>query len=259
MNKLSADALALAPPGSWIAAYAWAIQGLYWPYVDAERAKRCIEEGRKAASVSGTPELERTTAMWSANLLTGDPERDAELGGLIDELLATIKDSRPATAYIVLGSLAALGDIETASRLAAPLVARNPLQRYQQELLTAVVAMGEGRAEPAAEHLRAVAAIVRDYAIPLGEASCLTGFAALAATLGDHQTASRLLASVRSSAPFPFRSPPDALLYRQTARSLRDALDPDTAARCRAEGAAIPVSKALDEQLAQLAPPLEVP
>jgi hypothetical protein len=251
MDKLSADALNVAPGGSWTAAYAWVIQGLYWPYVDAERAKRSIQEGRKAALVSGAPELERTAAMWSANLLTGDPDHDAALGALMDELLETIENSPPASAYIVLGSLAALGEIETASRLAAPLIARNPLQRYQQELLAAVVAMGEGRTAPAAEHLRAVAAIVRDYAIPLGEASCLTGYAALAVKLGEHERASRLLASVKGSAPFPFRSPPDALLYRQTARGLRDALDPDTAARCRAEGRAIGVSQALDAELAR--------
>ena len=42
------------------------------------------------------------------------------------------------------------------------------------------------------------------------------------------------MASVRAAAPFPFRTPPDVLLYRQTLRSVRAALDPETAARCRA-------------------------
>jgi hypothetical protein len=112
--------------------------------------------------------------------------------------------------------------------------------------------MGEDRNEAASEHLRALATLVREYAIPLGEVACLTGFAALAARAGDYQAASRHLASVKAAAPFPARSPADALVYRRTAMMLRRALNPTAAARCRAEGAATPVSKALDAELARI-------
>jgi hypothetical protein len=251
MEKLSAEALRLASPGSWEAAYAWLIQALWWPYVDPERGKQCIDEGRKAALAAGVPEFERTTAMWSANLFTGDADRDAELGDLLDGLLATVHDSPSLSAYITLTIAAAMGDHNEASRLGAAVSARTPMERYAREALGAVVAIREGRTDAAFEHLRDEVAVVREYAIPLGEPSCLTGFAALAAKAGDHETASRHLASVRAAAPFPFRSPADAFVYRQTARAVRDALDPDTAARCRAEGAAIAVSEALDAELAR--------
>ena len=256
MERLSAQVLAIARPDTWAAAYAWQTQALYWVYADPKRGKDCIEEGRKAAVSAGVPELDHGTALMSAYLLTGDPERDKEHGGpeLLERAVATIEDVRPPAAHILLGIIAALGDTETASRLAAAVPARTTIQRYSQAFLAAVIAIREGRTEAAAEHLRALAAVVREYALPLGEPSCLVGFAALAASAGDHERASRHLASVRSAAPFPFRSPAEALVYRQTARALRAALHPSTAARCRAEGAAIPASQAVDEELARLNP-----
>ena len=251
MEKLSAEALRLASPGSWEAAYAWLIQALWWPYVDPERGKQCIDEGRKAALAAGVPEFERTTAMWSANLLTGDADRDAELGDLLGELLATVHDSPPLSAYITLTIAAAMGDYNEASRLGADVTARTPMERYARDALAVVVAIREGRIDAAFEHLREEVAVVREYAIPLGESSCLTGFAALAAKAGDYERASRHLASIRTAGPFPFRSPADAFVYRQTVRAVRAVLDPDTAARCRAEGTGIPVSQALDAELAR--------
>jgi hypothetical protein len=95
--------------------------------------------------------------------------------------------------------------------------------------------------------------IVREHAIPLGDSACLTGFAAVAAEAGDYETASRRLASVRAAVPWPFRTPLDTLIYRQTARLVRQALDPETATRCREAGAAVSTTAALDEELASLA------
>src|SRR5262249_42665745 len=63
MEKRSAQVLALAAPDSWVAAYAWTIQALFWTYADPERGKRCIEEGRKAAGAAGVPELERVNTL----------------------------------------------------------------------------------------------------------------------------------------------------------------------------------------------------
>jgi predicted ATPase/class 3 adenylate cyclase len=258
MERLSAQALDYAAPASWEAACAWSIQALFWTYVDRERGKRCIDEGHRAAAAAGVPELGRTTALMAANLLTGDPARDDELASheILDDALSTIQRGWPGMTHIFLAIVAALGDTVAASRLSASASARSAIQRFSREFCGAVIAIREGLADSAQEHLRSLAAIVHEHAIPLGELTCLTGFAALAASTGDYETASRLLASVRAEAPFPFRTPADVLVYRQTAREVRGALDPGAAARCRAEGAATPVSKALDEELAKLARPV---
>jgi predicted ATPase len=254
MEKRSARVLTLAAPNSWVAAYAWAIQTLYWTYADPERGKRCIDEGRKAAASAAVPELERVNTMWSANLLTGDPERDEQVGGreLLDSLLLTIEEGPPAIAYTVLSIVAALGDTDRASRLARSIAPKTPMQRFTAQFLAVLIAIGEDRADTASDHLRTLAAIVQEYAIPLGELSCLLGFAALAAATGNHETASRHLASVKAAAPFPFRTSAEVIVYRQTVRALRGSLNPSTVARCRAEGAATPVSQALEAELARV-------
>jgi hypothetical protein len=252
MEKLSAEAVANAAPGSWESAFGWMIQALMGTYFDPERGRYCIEQGRRAAEAAGTPEIGRTTALMAANLLTGDAEHDAQLGReIMDSAFSTIEGSWPGMTHIFNAILAALGDTEKASQLAASVPVKSTIQRFGKVLCLAVIAMREGRLEAAAEHLHALVAIVREHAIPLGEPTCVTGFAALAACSGDYETASRLLASVRTAAPFPFRTPADVLLYRQTVRAVRAALDPTTAARCRAEGAAITVTQALAEQLAR--------
>jgi hypothetical protein len=96
-----------------------------------------------------------------------------------------------------------------------------------------------------------VAAIVREYAIPLGDVSCLIGYATLAANDGEFETASRHLATARSAGAFPFRTPLEILLYRTAVAIVRDTLEPGTAQRCRAEGAATSVDEALDAELAR--------
>ena len=252
MERLSAAVLAIAEPDSWVAACAWSFQALYWTYADPQRGRRCIEEGCRAAAAAGLPKLGRGIAMWSANLLTGDPGRDEQLEvrAVLDNAVALIEQGREA--YFALGIIAALGDTDTASRLASSIPATAAFTRFNSVLLATVIAIREGRTYAALESLRTLARIVREYAIALGEASCLVGFAALAATTGDLERASRLLASVKGAAPFPFRTPVEALLYRQTVRTIRDGLGADVAARCRADGATMQVTDALDAELTRL-------
>jgi hypothetical protein len=164
----------------------------------------------------------------------------------------TIEEDPPAQVHSVLGIAAALGETDRASRLAASISPKTPLQRFGAQSLAAMVAISDGRTEAASEHLRTQAAIVREYAIPLGEISCLLGFAALAAATGDHETASRHLASVKAAGPYPFRTPAEAIVYRQTVRAVRGSLIPSTIARCRAEGAATRADQALEAELARL-------
>jgi hypothetical protein len=201
------------------------------------------------------PELQRTITAMSVNLLTGDEGRDDELGGraILDSLLATLDVDSPSSAFMIIGIAAALGDTPTAARLAPTfLTGELPFERYSQQFLAAVIAIREGRIEAASEHLRAQVAIVREHALPLGEVSCLIGWAALAATAGDYESASRLLASATSATRYPFRTPVEVLVYRQTARSVRDALDRTTSDRCRTEGASTSVNDALNAELARL-------
>ncbi len=254
MQKLSSDVLAIAEPDSWIAAYAWNIQALYWTHAEPERGRRCIEEGCKSAAAAKVPEFERMTMMQAANLLSADPARDDELGAreLLDRLFAAIAESPTGNAFILMGIAAAFGDTARASRLMPTRSAENPILRFQRELVAVVIAVRDGELDAASGHLRALVSVVREYAIPLGEVSCLIGFAALAVSAGDYERASRHLASIRSTAPFPFRTPVEVLVYRQTVAAVRSALDPDTAQRCRAKGATIPVIRAVDAELAQL-------
>lgn len=260
MEKLSAEAIALAAPDSWVAAHAWSRQALYWTYADPRRGRRCIEEGRRSAVAAGVPQFDRNTALWATNLLTGDPERDAELGAqaLIEDVLKVARGSS-VNMYFFLGIVAVLGDTETAKRLSADLPTHSPLDHYFTALLAAVIAWCERRREDAAGQLRAATALAREYAIPLGETSCLVGFAALAADDGDYETASRHLATVRSSGAFPFRTPLDVLVYRRVRAAVAEALDRHTAQRCRAQGAASSVRAALDTELALLKPSSTAP
>jgi hypothetical protein len=105
---------------------------------------------------------------------------------------------------------------------------------------------------PGGEHLRTQSTIVRDHAIPLGEASCVIGFAALAVEDNDPARASRLLASVAAAGFFPFRTPLDVAAYQRCLAAARRALDPEAARRFRTEGTAISVSEALDGELQRL-------
>jgi predicted ATPase/class 3 adenylate cyclase len=256
MQKLSSVLLATAAPDAWPAAYAWVFQALYWTFADPRRGRRCIEEGRKSAAAAGVPEFDRTNLIQTANLLTGDPVHDDELGvrELVESMLSAVPDAPLSAAYTAVGIIAALGDTAHASRALPTLLVRTPIQRYQRELVAAIIALHHGELEAASEHLRALAAIVREHAIPLGEVSCLIGFAALAARAGDHEQASRHLATVRNTAPFPFRTPVEVLLYRQTTRSIRSTLDRNTAQRCRAVGATVHVAQALEAELSRLDP-----
>jgi len=249
MEKLSADALKLAGPDSWVAAWAWSMQALYWTYADPEHGRRCIEEGRRAAAAAGTPELEQMTALWAANLITGreDPHEGLKI---LEELPPAAVDSELALNEIVIGLLACFGESEqAAARLVAAPPTRAPLRRFSWTFAAALIASSKGQRNEMAEQLRALVAVVREYAIPLGDESCLIGFAALAVDEGDYTRASGLLATVQAAAPFPFRTPLQVAVYRRCAGMVHAALDPATARQCRAQGAATPVSEALDNEL----------
>jgi predicted ATPase/class 3 adenylate cyclase len=266
MEKLSAEvidraAYSTTASNSGIAAYAWWIQTLYWASMDPQKTLRCIEEGRRVARAAGMPEMERNTAMQALSLITGDPEHDKEIGaaGILKATLDLVEEGDSSqltlggsTRQALLGILAALGETETASRLASSVQPKTTLNSFFHQIVMSIIAIRERRIDDADEHLYRLVEQAREHAIPLGEPSCLVGFAALAAERGDHETASRHLASVMAVSTAPFRTPVQRLIYRQTARAVRDALDPATARRCRDEGKLIKVSEALDKEIARL-------
>jgi hypothetical protein len=269
MDKLSAAVIDRAASSSaasnaGIVAYAWWLQSLYWvSFSEPQKVLRSIEEGRRVARSAGLPEMERATAMQALSLITGDPTHDEEIGAaeILNAMLDMVEegdsspptwgDSSELTWQPLVGVLAALGETETASRLAATVLVKNPIDSFMHLRIMSIIAIREGRIDDADELLRRLVEHVREYAIPLGEQACLVGFAALAAERGDHETASRRLASVTASA-FAGRTGVDILIYRQTARAIRDALDPATARRCRDEGRLVKVRDALDTEMARL-------
>jgi predicted ATPase/class 3 adenylate cyclase len=247
-----------------IVAYAWWLQSLYWvSLAETQKAMRCIEEGRRVARSAGLPEMDRATAMQALSLITGDPAHDEEIGatGILKAMLDMVEEGDPSpptwadsselTWQPLVSILAALGETETASRLASGVPVKNPLTSFMHLRIMSIIAIRDGRIDDAHELLRQLVDHVREYAIPLGEQSCLVGFAALAAERGDHETASRHLASVKASAHIG-RTGVDTLIYRQTARAVRAALDPATARRRRDEGRLVKVSDALDTEMARL-------
>ncbi|MCU1450472.1 MAG: Adenylate/guanylate cyclase [Acidimicrobiales bacterium] len=254
MERLSADALAAAMPGTWMAASAWGLQALYWSYDDPERGRQAIEQGRAAAAAAGLPEIEVMITGFYANLITGDRLHDEALGVFetLDHVVDEATDRAYMTASMVAAILSTVGQKTRAARLAATLPADSPLQRYMRELVGIVIASNDGDSKAMAAHLQALAAIAQEHAVPLGEASCLGGLAAVAVAEGDHERASRLLATLRNAAPFPFRTPLEVLLYRRSGRAVGAALDADTIRRCRAEGAATSVGEAIASELLRL-------
>jgi predicted ATPase/class 3 adenylate cyclase len=263
-DETQPDASSSAAFNRGIVAFAWWLQSVYWMSLEPQKGLRCIAEGRRVARSAGLPEMERATAMQALALITGDPEHDEEIGaaGMLEAMLAMVEvdgssrvtwdDSSQLTWELLIGVLAALGETETASRLASSVPVKTTSANFFHRLIMLIIAIREKRIDDAEGHLYRLVEQVREYAMPLGEESCLTCFAALAVERGDHQTASRHLACVKASVNAGLRTPVESLIYRQTARAVRDALDPATARRCREEGMLVKVSEALDTEMARL-------
>jgi hypothetical protein len=115
-----------------------------------------------------------------------------------------------------------------------------------------MIASAEGQFDEAVQHLAVLTSVVRDFAMPRGEAACLVGFAKVALDRADYARASRLLGIIDSAAGSghrPFFSNFDALVYFHCTGVLREVLDPETTRTTQAEGAALSVKEALDAEL----------
>jgi predicted ATPase/DNA-binding SARP family transcriptional activator len=247
LRDLSAEALSLAPTDAWVSVQAWALHGSYWIWIDFERGNDCFEQGRALARANGIPVDQALWAFWYG-MLIGRARDRSQIEALLDQWLADHAGSPPTLELVAM--LACFGRIDAALQYGATGPARAPAWRRAQEFTMALVASAQGDRQAMRSHLEAMARVVREYAIPRSEAACLVGFAKLAIDSGEYERASRLLATVRASAPMPFRNMMDYVVYRQCRGVLTEVLDDQTIARCRREGTPISVHDALEAELA---------
>jgi predicted ATPase len=250
VNVCSAQALALADPDSWVSADAQALQATYWSMIDPPKGDRLFErifEGEASRGVS--PDSVFYTGVYVSRLRRANDRDEAQL--LLGDWLADLGDSSPTESAP--GVFALYGDTHTAlelkSRVAPP---RDPLGRFLAEFSDAMLASAQAQFDEAEQHLESMASVVRDFAMPHGEAPCLVGFAKIAVDRGDYSRASRLLAAVDSSTGpknGPFLFPMEALVYEHCSEVLRDVLDPNRARTSQAEGSALSLKEALDAEL----------
>jgi predicted ATPase/DNA-binding SARP family transcriptional activator len=247
MERLSAEMLTFAPAGSDLAAYAWTMQALYWTIAGLVRGRECIDEARTAFIEAGSPEYQSLLVRYFQSLLTGSESPTQALALFEDVLAGWGGDVRNDP--VLTGMLALLGATARAAELQTSLPVESPLHRFHLEIVAALIASNEGRLEDMRAHIKMLVGMAREYAIPLGEESCLIWFAKLAIEEGNPAKASRLLAS-GSAQPFWFRTGLEMEGYRQCLNAVRASLDHAAIAECRAEGEAISVADALDAELA---------
>jgi hypothetical protein len=98
--------------------------------------------------------------------------------------------------------------------------------------------------------------VVRDYAVPYGEATCVIVLAKVGLDQGNYPQAARLLAALTASVgatSIPYRLPFDRIVYDHTREALHRVLGADNARTCQAEGAATAPGQAIDAALRALA------
>jgi ATP/maltotriose-dependent transcriptional regulator MalT len=149
-------------------------------------------------------------------------------------------------------TFALYGETQTAVELESRAEPQNaPMGRFWDELSQALLASALKQFDEAEQHLATLASVVRDHAMPRGQAGCLVGFAKVALDRGDNARASRLLAAVNASfhaGDTPFGSALDSLVYVHCARVLGDVPDAYTARTTQPGGAAL-LKEALDAEL----------
>jgi hypothetical protein len=115
----------------------------------------------------------------------------------------------------------------------------------------AMLASAQGQFDEAEQCTSTLTSLVQDFAMPHGEMGCLLGFAKVAIDRGDGPRASRLLAAVNAGSS-PMGTAAGSILdvlYAYLTGILRDVLDPETARKTHAEGAASSLMETLDAEL----------
>ncbi|MCL2393103.1 MAG: hypothetical protein FWC87_00320, partial [Acidimicrobiaceae bacterium] len=249
-NAYGAQASALADPHSWIGAEAHYLQAMYWSMIDSPRSDRLFERVVEIDASIGMPPDPMLNFIRYVSRLRRANGRD-EARAVLDDWLADLGDSTPAPATA--GVFALYGDTQKALELQSRTPpAGVPVAQFNGELSDAMLASALGQFAEAEQHLATLTSIMRDHAVPRGDAICLIGFAKVALDRGDFGRATRLLAAVDSSvlpADRPFLSAMDALVYLHCKRVLGEVFDPETARTSRAERGMSSIKKALDGEL----------
>jgi predicted ATPase len=246
----SARACELADPHSWVRAEALYAQAVNWSILDPLRSEPLFEEAVEIElSYGRSPDPVSYVLLYLARLRRagGREEALALLGGWLADLGGSIVPPHVPGVFALYGEIRIA--LELKSRIPTP---RAPIARFFGEFSDALLASGQSHFDEAEQHLATMTVVVREFAIPRGEADCLIGFAKVALDQGDYVRASRLLAAVDSSVgpgKRSFRTAMDALVYDLCTRDLREVLDPQAALTLHAEGAALSLKEALDAEL----------
>jgi hypothetical protein len=250
VGEYSARACALADPHSWVRAEALYAQVVNWSVVDPRRSEPLFEEAVEIELSHGrSPDPVSYVLLYTARLRRAGGREEAltVLGDWLAELGDSIVPPHLPGVFALYGETRTA--LELKSRIPTP---RAPIAGFFGEFSDALLASAQSQFDEAEQHLATMTAVVREFAIPRGEADCLIGFAKVAIDRGDYGRASRLLATVDSSVgpgKRPFRTAMDALVYDLCSGVLREALDPETAGTTQAEGAALSLKETLDDEL----------
>jgi predicted ATPase len=250
LKAYSAQACALADPYSEVGVEAQYLQAGYWSIIDPPKSDSLFERAFEIeASMGRRPPPLQYQRFYLSRLQRVNGREEAL--ALLDNWMADVGDSTPSLNMV--GAFALYGDMRTAVELRSRAVRPGvPFVRFLDELSEAVLASALGQFDEAEQHLATMASVVRDFAIPRGEVTCLVGYAKVALDRHDYARASRLLTAVDSSfraGNIRFRTLVDALVYTHCVRVLRDVLDPETMRTAQSEGRALLLKDALDDEL----------
>jgi hypothetical protein len=249
LNEYSARASILVDPRSFAGVATQNAQATYWTVFDPPRGDHLFQRVFDIEKSMGVSIPVNYEAHYLARLQRANAPDQAL--ALLQEWRAGLGDSAPS--HAMAATFALYGDTETAVELESRAEGQDvPLLRFWDELSQAVLASALKEYDEAEQHLATLASVVRDHAMPRGEAGCLVGFAKVALDRGDCARATRLLATVNASfrpGDTPFRGALDALVYVHCAGVLGDVPDPYTALTTEAEAAASSLKEALDAEL----------
>jgi hypothetical protein len=253
----SREALDLADPESWIAVEALYFQAVYASLAeDPRRTERVFEQTRRIERNTGiAPDVTAYHGYQQARIRQASGQDEALT--ILGEWLAGLHGAPPSP--FLAGLLALYGDINSAVDLLAQIEpAPTALGTCVYESAAAIVASAQGHFAEALEHAATLTDVVRDYAVPCGEATCVIVLAKVSFDRGDYPQASRLLAALTASVgpgSILYRLPFDGIVYDYTREALHAVVDPHMVRKWQAEGAVIARSQAIDAALRALALP----
>jgi hypothetical protein len=250
LDASSREALALADPESWLAVEALYFQATYASLTDPPSTERIFEQTQRIERKIGiAPDITAYHGYQQGRIRDASGQDEALT--ILGEWLAGLHGA-PASPFLA-GLLALYGDIKSAVDLLAQLEpAPTALGRCVYESAAAIVASAQGHFAQALEHAATLTDVVRDYAVPYGEATCVIVLAKVGLDRGDYGQAARLLAALTASVRpggVLYRLPFDGIVYDYTREALHTVVDPDMLRKWQAEGAVIAPSQAVDSAL----------